>query len=120
MGSSVQSIIVRAVTPDHAEGLQYHVLPTHDPLRVVNILREAAGLPPLSDEPDNRAAAPMRADIERREPRCRICRDEAVRLSSTSCWTGTGSRSIWAVARHTWSPTQISCVTWSPSTRVVT
>src|SRR6478672_1823556 len=27
-----------------------------------------------------RAAAPMRADIERREPRCRICRDETVRI----------------------------------------
>ena len=23
-------------------------------------------------------------------------------LSSTSCWTGTVSRSFWAVARHTW------------------
>ena len=46
-GSSVQSIIVRAVTPDH------HVLPTDDPLRALNILREAAGLPPLSDEHDN-------------------------------------------------------------------
>jgi hypothetical protein len=47
---SVQSIIVRAVTGDHAEGLQYHVLPTDDPLRALNILREAAGLQPLSDE----------------------------------------------------------------------
>ena len=28
LASSVQSIIVRAVTPDHAEVLQYHVLPT--------------------------------------------------------------------------------------------
>ena len=27
-----------------------------------------------------RAAAPVRADFERREPRCRICRDEAVRI----------------------------------------
>jgi hypothetical protein len=48
---SVESIIVRAVNPDHSEGLQYHVLPD-DPLRALNILREAAGLPPLSDEPD--------------------------------------------------------------------
>jgi hypothetical protein len=38
------------VTRDHAEGLQYHVLPTDDPLRALNILREAAGLQPLSDE----------------------------------------------------------------------
>jgi len=52
--SSVQSIIVRAVTPDHAEGLQYHVLPTDDPLRALNILREAAGLPPLSDDHDDK------------------------------------------------------------------
>ena len=53
LASSVQSIIVRAVTPDHAEGLQYHVLPAHDPRRALNILREAAGLPPLSDEHDD-------------------------------------------------------------------
>jgi hypothetical protein len=50
LASSVQSIIVRAMTRDHAEGLQYHVLPTDDPLRALNILREAAGLQPLSDE----------------------------------------------------------------------
>jgi hypothetical protein len=50
--SSVQSIIVRAVNPDHSEGLQYHVLPD-DPLRALNILREAAGLPPFSDEHDD-------------------------------------------------------------------
>ena len=53
LASSVQSIIVRAVTPDHAEGLQYHALPTDDPLRALNILREAAGLQPLSDEHDD-------------------------------------------------------------------
>jgi hypothetical protein len=38
------------VNRDHAEGLQYHALPTDDPLRALNILREAAGLQPLSDE----------------------------------------------------------------------
>ena len=54
LASSVQSIIVRAVTPDHAEGLQYHVLPIDDPLRALNILREAAGLPPLSDDHDDK------------------------------------------------------------------
>jgi hypothetical protein len=27
-----------------------------------------------------RAAEPVSADIERREPRCRICRDETVRI----------------------------------------
>ena len=27
-----------------------------------------------------RAAEPVRVDVERREPRCRICRDEGVRL----------------------------------------
>jgi len=53
LASSVQSIILRAVTPDHAEGLQHHALPTGDPLGALNILREAAGLPPLSDEHDN-------------------------------------------------------------------
>jgi hypothetical protein len=48
--SSVQDIIVTAVTGDRAERLQYHVLPTDDPLRALNILREAAGLQPLSDK----------------------------------------------------------------------
>ena len=27
-----------------------------------------------------RVAEPVRADVERREPRCRICRDETVRI----------------------------------------
>jgi hypothetical protein len=53
LASSVQSVIVRAVNPDHAQGSQYHVLPKDDPLHVVNILREAAGLQPLSDEHDD-------------------------------------------------------------------
>ena len=43
-----------------------------------------------------RAAEPVRADFERREPRCRICRDETVRVWSMSCWTGAVSRAIWA------------------------
>ena len=81
LASSVQSIIVRAVTPDHAEGLRYQALPTDDPLRALNILREAAGLQPLSDEHDKRGAdEPWRTDVERREPRCRICRDAGVRI----------------------------------------
>jgi hypothetical protein len=46
-------IIVRTVNRDHAEGLQYHALTTDDPLRALNILREAAGLQPLSDEHDD-------------------------------------------------------------------
>ena len=72
---------MRAVTPDHAEGLQYYVLPIDDPLRALNILREAAALPPLSDEHDKRGAdEPWRTDVERREPRCRICRDAGVRV----------------------------------------
>jgi hypothetical protein len=44
---------VRAVTRDRAEGLQYHALPTDDPVRALNILREAAGLQPLSEEHDD-------------------------------------------------------------------
>jgi hypothetical protein len=31
-------------------GVQYHVLPADDPLHALNILREAAGLDPLSDD----------------------------------------------------------------------
>jgi hypothetical protein len=76
----VQSVIGSAVTGDRAERLQCHVLPTDDPVRAMNILREAAGLQPLSDEHDDRAAEPVRTDFERREPRCRICRDESVRV----------------------------------------
>jgi len=53
LASSVQIIIVRTVNLDHAEGLQHHALPTDDPLRALNILREAAGLRPLSDEHDD-------------------------------------------------------------------
>jgi hypothetical protein len=49
----VQSAIVSAVTRDHAEGLQCHVLPADDRVRALNILREAAGLQPLSDERDD-------------------------------------------------------------------
>ena len=41
------------VTPDGAKGPQHHVLPIDDPLRMVNILREAAGPHPLSDEHDD-------------------------------------------------------------------
>ena len=41
---------MRAVTPDHAEGPQYHVLPTDDAEAVVDIMRAAAGLPPLYHE----------------------------------------------------------------------
>jgi hypothetical protein len=51
----VHIIIVRGVTRDQAEGLQFHVLPTDDPLRALNILREAAGLQPLPDEHDDQS-----------------------------------------------------------------
>jgi hypothetical protein len=53
LASSVQGIIVRAVTPDHAAGPQYHVLPTQDAEAVVDIMRAAAGLPPLYHEHDD-------------------------------------------------------------------
>ena len=33
-------------------GLQYHILPADDPLAALNILRQAAGLEPLSEEDD--------------------------------------------------------------------
>ncbi len=55
MGRVGPALIVKVVTPDRAEGLQYHVLPD-DPLRAVNILREAAGLEPLSVEHDHEGA----------------------------------------------------------------
>ena len=56
-GSSVRSIIVRAVTRDHADGLEYHALPIDDPVRALNILRESAGLQPLSDEHDDQGGS---------------------------------------------------------------
>jgi hypothetical protein len=57
----VQSIIVRTVTRDHAEGLQWW---------------QPRGFTP---------------DFERREPRCRICRDETVRVLANKLldWHGT-------------------------------
>jgi hypothetical protein len=48
-----QSVTVRAVTPDHSEAPQYHVLPKDDAEAVVDIMRAAAGLPPLYAEHDN-------------------------------------------------------------------
>ena len=60
-----------------------------------------------------RAAEPVRTDFERREPRCRICRDETVRVLVNKLLDWQGAPIILAVARLTWSPTQISCVTWS-------
>ena len=53
LASSVQSVTVRAVTPDHSEAPQYHVLPKDDAEAVVDIMRAAAGLPPLYGEPDD-------------------------------------------------------------------
>ena len=49
----VQSVIGSTVTGDRAERLQCDVLPTDDPVRAMNILREAAGLQPLSNEHDD-------------------------------------------------------------------
>ena len=51
--AGAQSVTVRAVTPDHPEAPQYHVLPEDDAETVVDIMRAAAGLPPLYDEHDN-------------------------------------------------------------------
>jgi hypothetical protein len=34
----------------------------------------------IPDDHDDLAAEPVRTDFERREPRCRICRDESVRV----------------------------------------
>ena len=61
-----------------------------------------------------------RADVEPREPRCRICRDPDVRrlVNDLLDWRGVPIR-LGRGKTHL-SPTQISCVTWSPSTRVVT
>jgi hypothetical protein len=48
----VQSVIGSAVTGDRGERLRCHVLPTDDPVRALNIVREAAGLQPVSDADD--------------------------------------------------------------------
>ena len=63
----------------------------------------------------------MRADFERREPRCRICRDEAVRVVVNELLDWRGVPVIQGRGKtHLVTLTQISCVTWSPSTRAVT
>jgi hypothetical protein len=48
------------------------VSPADDPLRALNILREAAGLQPLSDEHDDQGGEPVRVDFKPTEPRCRV------------------------------------------------
>jgi hypothetical protein len=48
-----QSFTVKAITPDHAEAPQYPVVPMDDAEAVVNIMRAAAGLPPLYGEHDD-------------------------------------------------------------------
>ena len=53
LASPVQTDTVRAVTPDHADVPQYHVLPKDDAEAVVDIMRAAAGLPPRYGEPDD-------------------------------------------------------------------
>ena len=50
VASSVQTVTVSAVTPDHSEAPQYHVLPKDDAEAVVDIMRAAAGLRPLYDK----------------------------------------------------------------------
>ena len=44
LATSVQTVIVVAVTPDHADAPQYQVLPKDNARRVVDIMRAAAGL----------------------------------------------------------------------------
>jgi hypothetical protein len=51
--AGAQSVTVRAVTPHHSGAPQYHVLPKDDAEAVVDIMRAAAGLPPLYAEHDN-------------------------------------------------------------------
>ena len=48
-----QRVTVRAVSADHSEAPQYHVLPKHDAETVVDIMRAAAGPPPPYDEHDD-------------------------------------------------------------------
>jgi hypothetical protein len=50
---SVQTATVSAVTPDHPETPQYHLLPKDNVEAAVDIMRVAAGLPPLYGEPDD-------------------------------------------------------------------
>ena len=112
---------MRAVTPDHAEGLQYHVLPTDDPLRALNILREVAGLQPVLMSTIRWAEKPVRVDLERREPRCRICRDETVRILVNELLDWRGVPIILGRGKiHRITLTPRSSVAWCGSTRAVT
>ena len=60
------------------------------------------GLVSLSDEHDDQGGEPLRADFERREPRCRICRHETVRILVNQLWSGAVSQVI--LGRTYWSP----------------
>ena len=74
----VHSIIVSAVTRDHAEGLQYHVLPTNDPVRALNICVKPLGYNHFLMSTMTRAAE-ARAPTQTEGAGCRICRDSHVR-----------------------------------------
>jgi hypothetical protein len=56
----------------------------------------------------------VKSAVERKEPRCRICRDEAVRVLVNELLDWHGTQSAWAPASLTWSPAQTSCVSQSP------
>ena len=47
---------------------------------VAVLITETVCLQRLSDEHDDEADEPMRADFEWRKPRCRICREESVSI----------------------------------------
>ena len=67
-----------------------------------------------------RAAEPLRADFERREPRCRICRDETVRVLVNKLLDWHGVPIIRGGGKtHRITLTEI-LRGWSPSTRAVT
>ena len=76
-----QSVTVRAVTPDYSEEHRSITsCPRTTPRRWWTFCVKPLGYNHFLTSTITRAGEPVRFDIERREPRCRICRHESVRI----------------------------------------
>ncbi|WP_319436184.1 hypothetical protein [Mycobacterium sp. RTGN5] len=78
------------MTPDQAGGPHHHAISKDDAQVVADTMRAEVGLPPQDDTTMMRAAEPVRTDLLRREPRCRICREESLRIEVNAMldWRG--------------------------------
>ena len=60
-----------------------------------------------------RSADPLRAALERKEPRCRICRDETVRVLVNELLDWRGAPIILGSGKIHMVTYAVSCVNWS-------